>query len=418
MKKIFILFILFLVGCTNKSEHSEPQIVLNAGVGVVSGTGDFGQLGKNDSKIISVKINNIGDQDLIGPPIIDNNNFSIIYQSGCNIIKPEKSCILKISFSSQNKSYQIHTANLNLDTAFLQLSGEVLNPNPNQTIEASFSVSSLDFGTITDKQSSLKSVIITNTGNTDIENQVVSVATGNLFNIVSDGCSNRKMKPLQKCVLRISFIGAGKAGLINETLSFGGASLPISGTVVSYIGTSVLGSPDVKLLVNNNIQSSYGLGTIAGTQSKLVTVIAKNLGNKASQMDSAQLANNNFTIMFNQCSSKILEPGETCQVKIAFDAANKSSTDYTDSLSFQGQTVSLSTTVVDFIVNNIGMAQDTKSFTITGVGLNKVSTVQILDSNQVEIDNLKIDFQNETKIILKPTKNLILTAGQYIFRVL
>jgi hypothetical protein len=343
-KFIIITFlVLSMVGCSKNNENNEqPDISLNAGVGVVTGSGDFGSMGPKDSKILSVRITNSGDAPLVGPPSIDNNNFSIIYQSGCASIAPGRRCDLKISFNAVGKPFQTFNGNLNLDSAFLALSATILDPNPSQVYSVSFSpISPLNFGTITDKQSIIKTLIIRNTGTTTIENQAVVLQTTN-YSILSDSCSNKIIAPNRTCTLRISLNGTGKSGPINDLLSFGGPNIQLNGIVVSSSGASELGSPNVQLLVDNAVSTSADFGSLEGNQSKQIIVVAKNNGNKASDASVAQLLSNaNFSIAFNQCHNRSLNPGVSCQMRLVFSAAGKTPAQYSDTLTYAGQSLNL-----------------------------------------------------------------------------
>lgn len=100
--------LLMTISCSQDKQiiKTEPDSVLEylAGVGIFTGTGNFGELKKVDSKILTLKINNNGDESLVGPPSIDNSNFSIIYQSGCSLISPKKTCTLKVLFDAKGKT--------------------------------------------------------------------------------------------------------------------------------------------------------------------------------------------------------------------------------------------------------------------------------------------------------------------------
>jgi hypothetical protein len=339
MKHILLTIVLFsfLTGCTNQNSNEkseQPDISLNAGFGVVTGSGDFGSMGPKESKILSIRITNTGDAPLVGPPSIDNSNFSIIYQVGCASISPGKRCDLKISFSGAGKAFQSYSGNLNLDSAFLALSATVVDPNPSQTSSVTYSSTPLDFGTITDKQSSIKTLVVTNSGTTTIQNQVVTL--GPLYSILSDNCSNKNILPNKTCQVRISLNGMGKSGAINETLGFAGQNLLVIGQVVSSSGSSSLGSPNVQLLIDNTVATNADFGTMSGNQSKQIIVVAKNNGTKASDASISQLlANANFSIAFNQCNNRGLAPGASCQIRLIFSAAGKNGS-YTDTLTYAG----------------------------------------------------------------------------------
>jgi hypothetical protein len=291
MNKILALALLFSLttACTKNSQNNQeekPDISFNAGFGVFTGSGDFGVIGPKDSKILTVKITNTGDAPLSGPAQIDNNKFSIIYQSGCTSINPGKVCTLKLSFSASGKNLGVHTANFNLDTAYLALTAEIVDPNINQTASVSFSANPLDFGTIKDNESLIKNLIITNTGVVNIQNQAVTV--GPLYNKIYDTCSNKRILPTKTCLVKLQLVGTGKNGAINETLNFAGQPMSVVGVVVNSQGPSVVANPDVKFLINNVEASNYDYGSLSGKESKQVIIYAKNFGNNTSE---ASIAN-------------------------------------------------------------------------------------------------------------------------------
>lgn len=350
MKQTLLYFLIsssLLVGCSQQSEQKQseesPVITLNAGVGVVTGSGDFGTLSPTGSKTLSIKIANTGDEALVGPPQIDNSNFSIVYQNGCTSIAPGKYCQLKLNFSAKGKASGPHLANLNLDSAFLALSATIVDPNENVAESVAFSANPLDFGSITDKQSLVKNLTITNTGVKSI-NQVVTV--GPLYSVSYDNCSNKAVAPGKSCMLKISLSGSGKAGAVNETLSYAGQVIPIISVVEPSQGSSGLGSPNIKFLVSNLETVSHSFGTLSGNLSKQVIIYAKNTGTKASENASAYLlSNSNFSIAYNQCVNRSLAPNASCQIRVVFSSTGKSEGEYIDTLTFNSLSFSLSALV-------------------------------------------------------------------------
>lgn len=370
MKKIILglatLFLLTSCSQDKASEKLKDQVIeIRAGVGIVTGSGDFGELGPKDSKVLTFKITNSGDAPLVGPPSIDNSDFQIIYQqSSCSSIAPKKYCSLKVAFDAKGKTPgQSYSANLNLDSAFVALTGSVQAPAPiaqapegeellpiPKYMSGSAEISSLDFGAITAKQSVLKSFTIKNMGALTT-NSAVSLSNSN-FSISYDTCSNKPLAPGKSCSLKVSLSGAGKSGDVASSLIYEGVSLSLIGNVTAPSTPSGEGSSGamanvVFLYEGEQLVSppSINAGNLVGNDAKQLIVYAKNIGNLSTVSQTASLDNPNFSLLYNQCQNKILAPNGSCQMRIIFSASGKAENIYASTLSFGDKSIALSAQV-------------------------------------------------------------------------
>lgn len=385
--------------CSDKSNNSKqvdndkPDVELFAGVGVVTGVGEFGELSPTQSKTLTFKITNTGDAALMGPPSIDQAGFDIIYQSGCAEIAPKKVCNLKVNFNAKGKLVQEYNANLNLDSAFVALHASIVDPNATATASASFSAgTALDFGTITDKQSLVKNITITNSGTVTI-NEPVTLGTS--FSLSFDTCSNKAILPGKTCSLKVSLVGSGKSGALNETLTYANSVLNLTAQVNSSQGTSSSGSPVITFL--NGTTDAGGLvdfATLTGNQSKQIILNIKNTGNANTVSSTATLDNSNFSIAYNQCVNKILAPNAACQVRLVFSSSGKATNTYTSVLSFAGSSVNISgqvqvITTYEAVYSAYGTCSANLACMGSGVKTRTISTCKQLD-NGVAVGNVDV----------------------------
>lgn len=401
MNKIIALLVMttFLSACSDKSNNSkqvdneQPDVELFAGVGVVTGLGEFGELSPTQSKTLTFKITNTGDAPLMGPPSIDQAGFDIIYQSGCAEIAPKKVCNLKVNFNAKGKLVQEYNANLNLDSAFVALHASIVDPNASATASATFSSgATLDFGTITDKQSLVKTITVTNSGTVTINEPVT---LGSSFSMSFDTCSNKAILPGRTCSVKVSLVGAGKSGALNETLTFANSILNLTAQVNSSQGATSSGSPIVTFL--NGTTDAAGLidfATLTGNQSKQIIVNIKNTGTANTVSSTAALDNANFSIAYNQCVNKVLAPNSSCQVRLVFSSASKPTNTYTGVLSFAGSSVNLTgqvqvITTYEAVYSAYGACSANLACMGTGTKTRTISTCKQLD-NGVVVGNVDV----------------------------
>lgn len=326
MKQILpVLLLLFLVACSKQpvpqiSAPIDPNVDLVFDIDAES-AGDmvnFGNLKANENKILAVQIKNTSNQTIQGPATLDQENgFSIIYSNGCIEIPAKKSCLMKISFSALNKSNNTYTSNLNLGNFYLALQSTVLNTPSSNNLE--FSASSVNFGSINEKQSLSKTIQITNKGDSSV-NSIVSGITN--YTLSHDLCSNKSILPGKSCSLKISLSGANKSGTVSENLSFGGFSLPLTGVVVSSVGTSVLGSPNIVFLYGAREITTEPIATLRTGRDNQINLYLKNIGTASAPAGNITVNDSDYSIIFNQCTKPLL-PDQSCQLRLVFNSKFK-----------------------------------------------------------------------------------------------
>lgn len=429
MKNIIlaIAMVLTVTACTqksdNKTENSNEQVVvLEAKSGIITGAADFGifEVGATSTKLISFILKNDGTEPLTGPASLDNSTqgFSISYSNCPASLAKTRSCSIKVVFDPRSLSAGAKSANLMFDSVFVNLTATINAPVAVPSVDflvSSVVVNSLNFGQITDKQSILKSITIKNTGTGPITDTVV-VPVG--YTLSYDACSGKAIAKNSSCAIKVTLSGAGKSGIISGNLSYGGVSMGLTGEVLAAATFS-----NVVLMNGSSIISSYDFGSLSGTANSQLILNIKNTGTGSAALASASLTGTDFSIVYNQCTNISLAPNASCQVRVLFSAAGKAVSSYSSTLSFGNKSLALAAAVVvvpqTFTVSNIALASDSKSFTVTGTGLTSVNSAKILETNQTEIDTLVIEPQSRTatQLILKPSKNLTLPAGDVIMRI-
>lgn len=375
-----VLIGLFLVGCTQSNNQSdtssqEPVIELQAKSGVVTGVADFGEfLPTASAKLLTFKVLNDGDETLQGPPTLDNADFAISYHN-CATLAPKKSCQIKVSFNPKGRAAEVYTSNLNLDSVFVALTAEVL-PLPGTTTSSSGGsdgsstgtpvaasqflmgstvITEVDYGTITDKQSLLKTITVKNIGSIAL-NQAVTLADTK-YTLSYDTCSNKTIAAGKTCSLKITLSGAGKSGNVDSSLTYAGGSLnlkaivnaPVASTGGTSGGTSGGGtslSNMVYLQGTTLLDPALAdFGSFTVTQNKQLIINIKNTGTMANVASTAVLTGTDFSIPYNQCVNKVLAPNSSCQMRVVFSATGKAAQVYTGSITFDNKVLNLTATV-------------------------------------------------------------------------
>lgn len=366
MNKVAVLALstIILASCTQKKVEvvnpSQPEEVIsyNAGVGIFTGSGDFGEVKKTDSKVLTLKITNTGDAPLQGPPSIDNANFAIIYQNGCATVAPNKACTVKVSFDAKGKATgESYEANFNLDSAFIALAASIpadITPPAQESIDflsGSAVITSQDFGETAQNKNILKTISIKNKGSLPISS-TAALSGSTAFSISYDACSGKSIAKNSSCIMKVNFASGALSGEIIGSLIYNGKSLSLVGNV-SAPAEVVSGPPltpgapyfQVVALVNNVEQTEIVGGALSGSESKQIIINFKNLGNSPAPVASAALDNTNASIAYNQCSNKILAPNSSCQVRVIISASGKSANSYASVLSFGDKALPVSYSV-------------------------------------------------------------------------
>jgi len=71
----------------------------------------------------------------------------------------------------------------------------------------------------------------------------------------------------------------------------------------------------------------------------------------------------------------------------------------------------ISTLVSEPVVLSVVASSDSKKIIVTGTNLDKITTAKILDSLQMELDDMTIFSKSDVELQLKPSKDLVLPAS-------
>lgn len=317
---------LTLVGCsqnnnpqTSNPREVEPEIRLEAGVGSVSGNGEYGTI-VSGSKVVTFSIYNSGDAALVGPPSLDNTNFSIVYQNNCANILPKKTCQLKISFSSTGKSPGDYNSVLSLDSVTINLHAAIASPvSTAESVVFNLSnvaITTLDFGTLNQTQSVTKTISMKNTSSVAI-NKALSL-TGSNYLIAYDTCSNKSLGAGASCSIKLSISGSGKGGLISDTLKFGTLEPGLT------LSTNVIAPEPANLKVFDgttevSFSTPLDFGTVSPSTYIIKNLTVKNLGGSTANLNIAISGDANFSIAYSGCTSS-LPKNSSCPVKVKMEA--------------------------------------------------------------------------------------------------
>lgn len=363
------LMLLIVTGCGKSSlpEFSVPSkdentvIVLAAKSGIFTGSANFGVFAHDSksSKLITFNLKNQGTEPLTGPATIDNTNgnYLVSYSNCPTTLSVGKSCSIKVTFDAKVAQAGTHIANLNFDSVFVEMSAIKENPpvvteNPVIFLISSSPTASVNFGTISEKQTVLKTITIKNTSSSPI-NSVVTIPQG--FNTSYDGCSNKALSKNSTCQIKVSLSGAGKSGLIAGDLVYASKGLSLSGEVLSSnSGGNQTLFPVINFLNGVTIlpePSEYDFGSLIASENKQFILNIKNSGTFNSIQSTASLNNTNFSIVYNQCINKVLTVNTSCQVRLLFSAVGKNPSEYTSTLSFAGKSLILKAKVEQLVVD-------------------------------------------------------------------
>jgi hypothetical protein len=372
MKKIiWMMGLLLLTGsCSRNSSTSNPEVpvvnaetVWHAASGQFVGNLDFGVLGAQASKLLTIKVINDGDTVLSGPPTLSTSDFSLVYHN-CDLLAPGKSCQIKILFSSGGKTDGVYSGTLILAGQEATVTAGVNLPEGPSTVQVYLNSlpmesATLDFGVLKYNQSIIKTLTFKNSG-VEAINEVVTVQN---FQKVYDTCSNRNLGVGQSCQIKVSLSGGNLSGVISGTLQYANQEITLQAEVKT-LSQVTADSADFKLLVNSQVQnSSVDLGTLNLQISKIVNFFIKNQGATSGQV--SPVAVPSFAQVFaNNCDNQILIPGGSCWVKVVVDTADRGVK--SSGLSFNDQHYDLS-----YVVRKPGDKIDCHA------GLNLVETADI-----------------------------------------
>ena len=179
---------------------------------------------------------------------------------------------------------------------------------------ATFSPASVDFGTV--KGSPLVTfapVTLTNTGGSPLAVASSQVLTqgGDIFSLVTDGCSGTTVAPGASCVIQVGFLPGAPGtwtGSLQVTDALGTQTVPLKGTVVTGHAAPKPGALD--------------FGSVrVGRVSRAMTVTVTNDGNADLHIGALSLHDPNpgdFAIRRTTCTNATLQVGGTCTVDLVF----------------------------------------------------------------------------------------------------
>jgi hypothetical protein len=375
MKKIFfILLVIAMTGCSEKSNQNSQDTVIQqenaAALTLISGSGEMGEV--TSSKLVTLIVQNTGTEATVAPAMLsiigpNSSDFSIVYNLGCNqIIARGQRCTTKVSFNATGKSPGTYTANLNVGSLIsIPLSATIPQPAGGTSttggssggnssglvaiVDSIDSSSGVNYGDLIGTQSVIKTIFIKNIGT--VTAPIASAAVSSTdYSIIFNQCSNIALQPNKQCQVRVSFSAAGKTPqTYSSNLTFGLLTVPLNSNVLGSSSSTTGGSSGgssggpVALLsvLENSIEISNPLdyGNLSGTQSVTKVLFVRNNGTTATTV-TATLSNTNFSMIFNQCNNRSLAVNGTCQIRLQFNAAGKSSQVYSTNLNFTAQNLS------------------------------------------------------------------------------
>lgn len=357
MKRLVILSLfLILAACSKDAEKHTDKPVLESnaewfvGEGQFNGSLEFGDITSGQNKIITVVVKNVGTGVLAGPPSISSNDFKILYQN-CEILPVSKSCVIKIGFNPAEKSNDVYSAVVNLGSSEAEVTAAVNLPESNnelQTLLNGIPVQDdlINFGLVKYNQAVIKSIAIKNNHETQ-KNSLGNIRLSSLtspFVINYDSCSGKVLKNKASCFVKVSLNGAGKSGLVSDTLIYGDLSLQLS-AVVKNLETVAAEESSLNLFFNNQAKTPgvLDLGTWNLKQNSFFNFYIKNEGTDKGIVQ-GPLSSELLNISYNSClEGKVLNPQESCLIKLSVSPQSKGF--FTSNFSVQGNVYNLQSVV-------------------------------------------------------------------------
>lgn len=261
---------------------------------------------------------------MTGSGIVSGDGFSLAY-SNCSSLEPNQSCLLKILFNSTNKNNGVYSGKVIFETSEADLSAALNIPESVEDLKLSAAGipvdSELDFGVIKYNQSVIKTLKVENNSSDTFQSLPITLST---FVLAYDSCSGTVVKPKGSCQLKVVLNGAGKQGLITESLSIGQKTLILKANVKNFEMVDQEES-NIKLMVNNEvIEPGFGdLGTWNLTNQKLINLYFKNMGSAAGKFSTTNIISGATPVYSSCVDNYVLNPGSSCIVKMSTPVDNK-----------------------------------------------------------------------------------------------
>jgi hypothetical protein len=328
MQKYLILVLgiisFFLNSCVDK--HNSPSVstsetdqVWVVGEGQVNGDLAFGLVTQN-SKLLTVTIKNEGVSVVLGPVVVSG-PFAVVYQNGCELVLPNKTCSVKIAFNPAEKTSGEYLGAINLGSYTGSISavvGSVLSDESLQVTVNSMPVDNvLTFGNLNYKESVIKTLLVKNTGLTPVP---VPVATTGSFSVVYNNCAT--LNPKNSCTVKVILSGAGKSGEVSGSIQIGASrNISVQAEVLGQIESQIQNSQIRYFLsASDYLEGSIvDLGTVNLYSKQTPNLLVKNTGT-----DSSPLLNLfSDKSVFNSCDNISLKANQTCRLQLNLPTAVK-----------------------------------------------------------------------------------------------
>lgn len=359
MKYISFLFLSLLISSCSQKEQNQIQPEENIiekeyelKSGTINPTTQLGDVAFEKSKLYSFSIVNNGNENLTGPAVVSGEGYSMLLQN-CALVKPKASCSTKVLFNGKNISSGIKQGKIILDTVEFNLEVNHLE-NPaapgGQIIESvSFSPSTLDFGSLQQKDSVLKNITITNTSTINL-NKTVTVSAP--YQKLSDTCSGVDLQPKKNCIVKVFLAGNSvpAGGTVSGTLSYGNLSSVVNLTANVISQATENQNANVVVLYNNQQYSSgstIDLGILKRNLSFPLNIYFKNIGSYSSPLSIASFSSQ-ASILNNGCSS--LAVNSSCLVKANLIPSTGNNISLSYSIGAVNHVINFSLSVEDVVV--------------------------------------------------------------------
>lgn len=328
-----ILLSCFLFSCTNKDNSSHSKDTNSPtqntgektwifGEGQVNGNLDLGEVDYGSSKLITLIIKNDSSNSIASSPTVSG-DFELVYQRGCENLAPNQSCLVKIFFSSLNKSSGQHTGELIFGNYSGTLSAVVgaINSSPLSVRVNSVELTdTLDFGALNYRESVIKTLVIKN--NNSQASLVDLSLPSSMFTSVFNSCNGRPLAPKTSCFIKMFFSGQGKEGIINEPLIIDGREISVMVEVESR-SESIQNNSNLVLLVDDDsldFSSTADLGTLNTNSRVNKNIFLKNNGDDDTPLLNVSISD--ASVVINQCNV-VLRPTQSCRIQISLPTQSK-----------------------------------------------------------------------------------------------
>lgn len=197
-------------------------------------------------------------------------------------------------------------------------------------------------------QGQKKSVVVTVKNKATTATPALTATVGNKYYLTSSTCQAKVLKSNESCVLTLNLSSTGKpVGLVNDTLFFGLASVPVQANIVAPAGVPTGDASIVFYDGSSAISGEIDFTPVSGKISKIISI--KNEGTTESVLASASLNNSNFYLTSNSCISKKISctnctgiSPKTCDLTVNYSPTGKiKGQQYSSTLSFAGTSIVL-----------------------------------------------------------------------------